>query len=66
MAISNCLFSVLDSKFKNEGISLLEPKDFITDEAKMDVYQEGVNKVELSGLVKRPPRSKYLSYKGRY
>jgi len=46
------MLPVLDSKFKNEGISLLEPKDFITDEAKMKVYEEGVDKVELSGLLK--------------
>jgi hypothetical protein len=46
------MLPVFDSKFKKEGISLAEPKDFASDEAKRLIYEEGVNKVELGALTK--------------
>lgn len=48
----NNMLPVFNSKFDEAGISLLEPKDYASDEEKMNIYEEGVNKVELSGLSK--------------
>ncbi|WP_178989397.1 hypothetical protein [Winogradskyella schleiferi] len=46
------MLPILKTKFKEENISLLEPKDYLTNEEKTNIYKEGVNKVELSGLSK--------------
>ncbi|WP_179020555.1 hypothetical protein [Winogradskyella forsetii] len=46
------MLPILKTKFEEENISLLEPKDYLTNEEKTNIYKEGVNKVELSGLSK--------------
>lgn len=46
------MLPVLNSKFKNEAVSLLEPKDYLNNEEKREIYENGVNKIELSGLSK--------------
>ena len=46
------MLPIFKTEFKADGISLLEPKDFLIDEEKKTIYQNGVDKVELSGLAK--------------
>lgn len=48
----NAMMPVFTAKFKERGISLLEPKDFLTNEENKQAYIDGANKVELSGLMK--------------
>lgn len=48
----NAMMPVFTAKFKESGISLLEPKDFLTNEENKQAYIDGANKVELSGLMK--------------
>ena len=42
----------IKAEYKNAGINLLEPKEFIDNEEKRQVYANGASQVELSGLVK--------------
>lgn len=46
------MLPILKTKFEEENISLLEPKDYLTNEEKTNIYKEGVKKIELSGLSK--------------
>lgn len=46
------MLPIFEDQFRAKGISLIEPKDFLTDEEKRTIYQEGVDKIEVSGLVK--------------
>ncbi|MBO3115943.1 hypothetical protein J4050_04250 [Winogradskyella sp. DF17] len=48
----NEMLPIFQNKFQEQNISLLEPKDFLTGEEKINVYKEGVNNVEMSGLSK--------------
>lgn len=58
------MLPVLKSKFNEENISLLEPKDYLTNEEKTGVYEDGVNRVELSGLSKTLQKlNKFLTKK---
>lgn len=46
------MLPVFSAKFKEEGISLLEPKDFADNASKEEIYKNGVSQIELSGLLK--------------
>lgn len=48
----NEMIPVFTTKFKERDISLLEPKDFLTNDEKKRTYKEGANNVEVSGLTK--------------
>lgn len=46
------MLPIFEDHFEAKGIALVEPKEFLTDDDKKMIYQEGVNKIEVSGLVK--------------
>lgn len=46
------MLPIFGDQFQAKGISLIESKDFLTDEEKRTIYKEGVNQIEVSGLVK--------------
>lgn len=48
----NEMLPVFQKEFQEQNISLLEPKEFLTSEEKTNVYKDGVNNVEMSGLSK--------------
>lgn len=54
--ISNKLVGVILSgmkkRFNQSGIQLVEPSEFLTSDEKRKVYNEGAEKVELSGILK--------------
>lgn len=58
------MLPVFVDKFQAKGISVLEPKDYLDSEEKKTIYQNGVNKVELSGLSKTLQKlNKFLTKK---
>lgn len=42
----------MKKRFNQSGIELMEPSEFITSDEKRKIYNEGPDKVELSGLLK--------------
>jgi hypothetical protein len=46
------LLPEFQNQFQAKGIALVEPSEFITDEEKRKIYEEGGSRIETSGLVK--------------
>ncbi|WP_288369773.1 hypothetical protein [uncultured Algoriphagus sp.] len=46
------IFPKFQEQFQAKGIALLEPSEFITDEEKRKIYEEGGSRIEASGLFK--------------
>lgn len=46
------MLPIYEDKFQAKGITLLEPKEYLTDAEKRRLYEEGPSRIEVSGLVK--------------
>ncbi|MGM0943555.1 MAG: hypothetical protein ACQEW9_00135 [Bacteroidota bacterium] len=46
------ILPIYEEKFQKKGITLLEPKEYLTDDEKRRLYEEGPSRIEVSGLVK--------------
>ncbi|EAZ82022.1 hypothetical protein [Algoriphagus machipongonensis] len=46
------ILPIFQDQFQAKGIALVEPSEFLTDEEKRKIYEEGGSRIETSGLVK--------------